>query len=65
MSDDHLIEHRVAQQELLHGHFLHAFRDTVRLPNQSLATREYVVNPGAVLGIPMLHMPDGRLRLVL
>jgi ADP-ribose pyrophosphatase len=65
MSDDHLIEHRVSQEELLHGHFLHAFRDTVRLPNQGLATREYVVHPGAVMVIPMLQMPDGSLRLVL
>ncbi len=65
MSDDHLIEHRVSQEELLHGHFLHAFRDTVRLPNQGLATREYVVHPGAVMVIPLLQMPDGSLRLVL
>ena len=64
MSDDHLIEHRVSQEELLHGHFLHAFRDTVRLPNQSLATREYVVHPGAVMVIPMLDTPDG-MRVVL
>ena len=49
MSDEHLIEHRVSQEELLHGHFLHAFRDTVRLPNQGLATREYVIHPGAVM----------------
>jgi ADP-ribose pyrophosphatase len=62
--DDHLIEHRVSQEVLLHGHFLHAFRDTVRLPNQSLATREYVVHPGAVMVIPLLDTPDG-LRLVL
>lgn len=64
MSDDHLIEHRVQQEELLHGHFLHVLRDTVRLPNQNLATREYVVHPGAVMVIPMLDMPDG-LRLVM
>lgn len=64
MSDDHLIEHRVHQQELLKGDFLHAFRDTVRLPNQHLATREYVVHPGAVMVIPMLDTPEG-LRLVL
>jgi ADP-ribose pyrophosphatase len=64
MSDDHLIEHRVSQQELLRGNFLHAFRDTVRLPNQGLATREYVVHPGAVMVIPLLETPDG-LRLVL
>ena len=64
MSDEHLIEHRLNQQELLHGHFLHAFRDTVRLPNQSLATREYVVHPGAVMVIPLLDTPEG-LQLVL
>ena len=64
MSDDHLIEHRVHQEELLRGRFLHAFRDTVRLPNQNLATREYVVHPGAVMIIPMLDTPDG-LRLVM
>lgn len=64
MSDDHLIEHRVHQEELLRGRFLHAFRDTVRLPNQNLATREYVVHPGAVMVIPMLDTPDGP-RLVM
>ena len=64
MSDDHLIEHRVQQEELLHGHFLHVMRDTVRLPNQNPATREYVVHPGAVMVIPMLDTPDG-LRLVM
>jgi ADP-ribose pyrophosphatase len=64
MSDDHLIEHRVHQEELLRGRFLHAFRDTVRLPNQNLSTREYVVHPGAVMVIPMLETPDG-FRLVM
>lgn len=64
MSDDHLIEYRVQQEEILRGRFLHAFRDTVRLPNQSLSTREYVVHPGAVMVIPMLDTPDG-LRLVM
>jgi ADP-ribose pyrophosphatase len=64
MSDDHLIEHRVQQEELLHGHFLHVMRDTVRLPNHNLATREYVVHPGAVMVIPMLDTPEG-LRLVM
>jgi ADP-ribose pyrophosphatase len=64
MSDDHLIEHRVHQEELLRGHFLHVLRDTVQLPNQNLATREYVVHPGAVMVIPMFDTPDG-LRLVM
>ncbi len=64
MSDDHLIERRVHQEELLRGHFLQVLRDTVQLPNQNLATREYVVHPGAVMVIPMLDTPDG-LRLVM
>jgi ADP-ribose pyrophosphatase len=64
MSDDHLIERQVHQEELLRGHFLHVLRDTVQLPNQNLATREYVVHPGAVMVIPMLDTPDG-LRLVM
>ena len=64
MTDAHLIEHRVSQEELLRGNFLHAFRDTVRLPNQSLATREYVVHPGAVMVIPLLDTPEG-LQVVL
>ncbi|WP_416548243.1 NUDIX domain-containing protein [Limnohabitans sp. DCL3] len=64
MPDAHLIEHQVSQEELLRGNFLHAFRDTVCLPNQELATREYIVHPGAVMVIPMLETPDG-LKLVL
>jgi ADP-ribose pyrophosphatase len=64
MSDDHLIERRVHQEKLLSGHFLQVLRDTVQLPNQNLATREYVVHPGAVMVIPMLETPEG-LRLVM
>ncbi|MFN5096307.1 MAG: NUDIX domain-containing protein [Limnohabitans sp.] len=64
MSDDHLIERRVHQEKLLSGHFLKVMRDTVQLPNQNLATREYVVHPGAVMVIPMLETPEG-LRLVM
>jgi ADP-ribose pyrophosphatase len=64
MNDAHLIEHKISQELLLHGNFLHAYRDTVRLPNQSLATREYVVHPGAVMVIPLLDTPQG-LQLVL
>jgi ADP-ribose pyrophosphatase len=57
--DDHLIEHKIHSQELFKGHLLHAFRDTVRLPDGGEATREYVKHPGAVMMIPMLD--DGRL----
>jgi ADP-ribose pyrophosphatase len=65
-ADAHLIEHRVSSQELLKGRFLHAFRDTVRLPDGGEATREYVVHPGAVMIIPLLQDRDtGDYRLVL
>ena len=56
--DSHLIERRTAGQELFKGGFLHAFRDTVVLPDGSTATREYVKHPGAVVVVPMLD--DGR-----
>ena len=60
MSDDsHLIERKTGSVELLKGNFLHAFRDTVQLPNGKTATREYVVHPGAVMVIPLLD--DGQL----
>ncbi|NKE65293.1 NUDIX hydrolase [Ramlibacter sp. RBP-2] len=59
--DSHLIEQKIASQEILKGNFLHAFRDTVRLPDGSSATREYVRHPGAVCMIPLLD--DGRLVL--
>jgi ADP-ribose pyrophosphatase len=57
--DHHLIEEKTGSEEILKGRFLHAFRDTVRLPNGESSTREYIVHPGAVMMIPMLD--DGRL----
>lgn len=66
MADDrHLIEVRESSTELLKGRFLHAFRDTVRLPDGSSAVREYVKHPGAVMIIPLLPQPDGSLRVVI
>lgn len=64
-ADRHLVEVRESSQEILRGQFLHAFRDTVRLPNASSATREYFVHPGAVMVIPLLTGPDGRTQLVM
>ncbi|MEY4121207.1 MAG: hypothetical protein RLZZ457_45 [Pseudomonadota bacterium] len=58
-SDAHLIEHTLDHVELFKGHFLHAFRDQVRLPSGASATREYVIHPGAVMVIAILD--DGRL----
>ncbi len=60
-SDPHLIEHKTGSEELLKGRFLHAFRDTVQLPDGSTSTREYIQHPGAVMVVPMLD--DGRLVL--
>jgi ADP-ribose pyrophosphatase len=60
-----LAEHRVAGEEILKGRFLHAFRDTVRLPGGGTGTREYVVHPGAVMVIPLLTLAPGQLRVVL
>ena len=65
MSDEHLIEQTLERQELFKGRFLHAFRDTVRLPDGGEATREYVVHPGAVVVVPLLQGPDGQTRVVL
>jgi ADP-ribose pyrophosphatase len=65
-SDDrHLIETQQSSEELLKGRFLHAFRDTVRLPNGSSAVREYVKHPGAVMIIPLLPDAVGGMRVVL
>ena len=66
MDDDtHLIERKTSGEEILKGHFLHAFRDQVLLPNGRQATREYVVHPGAVMVIPLLDDGSGQLKLVL
>lgn len=63
--DTHLIETKLKSQELFSGLFLHAFRDTVALPDGSEATREYVTHPGAVMIIPMLEEPGQPLKLVM
>ena len=64
-ADHPLVEHRIASEELLKGRFLHAFRDTVRLPGGGTATREYVVHPGAVMVVPLLEVAPGQWQVVL
>jgi ADP-ribose pyrophosphatase len=59
--DPRLSEQTLQREELLRGHFLHALRDTVQLPDGSQATREYIVHPGAVMVVPILD--DGSLVL--
>ncbi len=65
MDDRHLIEEKRSGQELFKGRFLHAFCDTVRLPDGASASREYLVHPGAVMIVPLLADADGALRVVL
>ncbi len=65
MRDRHLVETQLSSHELFRGHFLHAFRDTVRLPDGDSSVREYVVHPGAVMVIPLLHSDNGEVRVVL
>jgi ADP-ribose pyrophosphatase len=60
-SDPHLVETPIHQEALFDGDFLHARRDTVRLPSGNTAVREYFVHPGAVVVIPLLE--DGRVLL--
>nr|WP_315848566.1 NUDIX hydrolase [uncultured Rhodoferax sp.] len=63
--DSHLIERKTSGEEIFKGHFLHAFRDQVLLPNGRPALREYVVHPGAVMVIPLLDDGHGEVKLVL
>jgi ADP-ribose pyrophosphatase len=58
-ADGHLVETKVSSEAVFDGKLLHVRRDTVRLPDGSLATREHIVHPGAVLIVPVLA--DGRL----
>ena len=60
--DDHLIEHRLSSQRMFDGKLLHVRSDEVRLPDGDVATREYIVHPGAVLMIPVHD--DGRIVVV-
>lgn len=57
--DAHLVETTIASDDVFQGKLLHVKCDTVRLPDGSTATREYIVHPGAVMVVPWL--PDGKL----
>lgn len=65
MTDRHLMEQTQSSQKLLSGHFLQVFRDTVVLPDEQLAVREYVIHPGAVMVIPLIETICGEIRVVL
>ena len=62
MTDDaHLIETQISSEDVFRGKLLHVKLDTVRLPDGTVATREYIAHPGAVMIVPRL--PDGKLLL--
>lgn len=58
-ADAHLREDPVSSEKVFHGRLLEVRRDHVRLPDGRVATREFVVHPGAVMIVPLLD--DGRL----
>ena len=51
--DNDLFEEPVSSEEIYHGKIVHLYRDTVRLPNGKLATREVMRHPGAVCVLPL------------
>ena len=48
-----LAEVKVDSRRVYQGNFLEVEKDTVRLPDGSLATREYIKHPGAVVILPL------------
>lgn len=58
LAGDALVEQRVSGERVFDGALLDVRRDRARLPDGSVAVREYIVHPGAVLVIPV--QDDGR-----
>jgi ADP-ribose pyrophosphatase len=57
--DPHLREEPLSSEQVYRGSFLDVRRDRVGMPDGSVAIREYIVHPGAVMVVPLLD--DGRL----
>jgi ADP-ribose pyrophosphatase len=53
-----LTEHQLDSNLAYDGKLLHVRSDTVRLPDGSRGTREYIVHPGAVMAIPVFENGD-------
>ena len=53
-----LVEQVLHSDPVFRGHFLHVWRDAVKLPSGETAGREYVRHPGAV--VIVARLPDGR-----
>ena len=56
-----LKEERLSGDVVYTGNFLQVHRDAVRLPDGTVAAREFIRHPGAVLIVPLF--PDGRVLL--
>jgi len=48
-----LAEIKIDSQRVYQGNFLHVEKDTVKLPDGNLVTREYIKHPGAVVILPL------------
>lgn len=53
-----LSEHFVSGEEIFRGRLLTVKRDTVRMPDGALTTREYIRHPGAVAILPITVSGD-------
>ena len=62
LQDKDLIEEKIGSEDIFDGTLLHVKRDTVKLPNGSESTREWIKHPGASAVIPLLD--DGQVILV-
>lgn len=60
--DEKLFEKHIQTKKVFSGQMLNMYVDTVLLPNDKKATREYVKHPGAVAILPIL--PDGKIVFV-
>lgn len=59
--DLHLKETQIDTELAYDGHFLKVQRDTIRLPDGKISTREYIKHPGAVVILPLFD--DGSILM--
>ncbi len=57
-----LKEESISSEQVYSGALLHAYRDTVRLPDGTTGPREWLDHPGAAAVVPIF--PDGSVLLV-
>ena len=62
LSKKDLTEHFVSGEQVFSGRLLKVHRDTVRLPDGSTGTREYIRHPGAVLALPLFDDGSGNVE---